>query len=143
MAVFSLEDLEGSVEVVVFPELFKSCQGRLGDDRVVLVKGKAELEDGRWRLIAEEVSPLAGAAERRASRVVLDVNTSGLRVEGVSRLRDLLRDHPGECPLEIRLTQPGGFRLTLRPETGLRIGPDPSLTAALEEILGRGAVLFR
>jgi len=143
MAVFNLEDLEGSVEVVVFPELFRSCQDRLENDAALVVKGKAELEDGHWRIIAEEISPLAGAAERGASRVVLDVNASGLQIDRVARIRSLLQDHPGKCPVEIRLTQPGGFRLTLRPESGLRVGPDPSLTAALEQILGKGSVLFR
>ena len=143
MAVFNLEDLEGSVEVVVFPELFRSCQDRLENDAALAVKGKAELEDGRWRIIAEEISLLAGAAERGASRVVLDVNASGLQVDRVARIRSLLQDHPGKCPVEIRLTQPGGFRLTLRAESRLRVGPNPSLTAALEQILGKGAVLFR
>jgi DNA polymerase III subunit alpha len=143
MAVFLLEDLEGNVEVVVFPELYKSSQGRIEDDRTVVVKGKAELEDGRWRIIAEEISPLSGAAERRARRVVLEVNASGLQTERVVQVHRLLADHPGECPVEIRVTQPGGYRLTLRPDPGLRVGPDPALTAALEEVLGKGSVLYR
>ncbi len=143
MAVFSLEDLEGAVEVVVFPELFKSCESRLVNDLAVVVKGKAELEDGRWRIIGEEVSLLAGAAERRAGRVILEVNTSGFQTERVAQVHRLLRDHPGECPVEIRLLQPGGVRLTLRPDSRLRVGPDPALTAALEQVLGKGSVLFR
>ncbi len=41
MATFFLEDLEGSAEVLVFPETFKKVATRLADDLVVLVKGKA------------------------------------------------------------------------------------------------------
>ena len=39
MASFVLEDLEGSVETLVFPETYKKTAGRLADDQVVLVKG--------------------------------------------------------------------------------------------------------
>ncbi|KAB2890737.1 MAG: aldehyde dehydrogenase, partial [Kofleriaceae bacterium] len=50
MASFLLEDLEGSVETLVFPEAYKKAAGRLADDQVVLVKGRAEvLDDGRTR----------------------------------------------------------------------------------------------
>ncbi|HEV8335443.1 MAG TPA: DNA polymerase III subunit alpha [Candidatus Polarisedimenticolia bacterium] len=143
MAVFDLEDLEGSIEAIVFPELYKTCQNRLENDVAVLVKGKAEMEEGRWRLVAEEISALAGAAERQASRVVLRVNASGLQTERVLQIHRLLQDHPGECPVEILLTQPGDYRLTLLPDPRLRVGPNPSLTAALEQVLGKGAVVFR
>jgi len=143
MAVFMLEDLEGSVEVVVFPELLQVLPGPAGGRYRRGGEGKGgaggrPLPDHR-----EEVSLLAGAAERRANRVVLEVNASGLQTERVTQVRQLLRDHPGECPVEIRLLQPGGYRLTLRPDPRLRVGPSPTLTAALEQVLGKGSVLFR
>ncbi|HMC83589.1 MAG TPA: DNA polymerase III subunit alpha [Candidatus Polarisedimenticolia bacterium] len=143
MAVFHLEDLEGAVETLIFPELYRSCQQRLEEDAAVVVRGKAELEDGRWRLIAEEISPLAGALERKAIRVVLEVNASGLQAERVEEARRLLSLHPGACPLEIRLTEPGAYRLTLVPEADLRVSPTPALTEALEQVLGKGSVQYR
>ena len=45
MASFVLEDLDGSVETLVFPETYKKTAGRLADDVVVLVKGRAEIQD--------------------------------------------------------------------------------------------------
>jgi DNA polymerase III subunit alpha len=143
MATFALEDLEGSVEVIVFPELYRSAQEGLQDDRAVAVRGKAELEDGRWRLVAEDVSPLAGAAERRAASVILEVNAQVLAREGVSEIQRLLEKHPGECPVLFRLVQPGGYRLTVRPQGSTRVGPTPALTEALERVLGKGSVSYR
>ena len=143
MAVFALEDLEGTVEVLIFPELYKTCQARLVEETAVIVRGKAELEDGRWRLVAEDVSPLAGSAERRASRILLELNAERLAGGRIGEIQRLLRDHPGECPVQIRLIQPGGFRLTLRPAATLRVGPSPDLTEALEKVLGKGTVSYR
>ena len=60
MATFVLEDLEGGVEALVFPETYKKVAGRLADDQVVLVKGKAEaLDEGKARLLV-----VRGAAAR-------------------------------------------------------------------------------
>jgi len=42
MASFLLEDLEGTVEALVFPEAYKRLAGRLAADAIVLVKGRAE-----------------------------------------------------------------------------------------------------
>jgi len=143
MATFSLEDLEGSVEVVVFPELYRSCHQHLEDGAVVVVQGKPEVEDGRWRIIGEEITPLRGAAERKATRVVLEIETSSLRTERVAEIHKLLSEHPGNCALLIRLTQPGGYRVTLRPDPRVRVGPTPDLTHALEQVLGKGSVQYR
>ncbi|MCI0566617.1 MAG: OB-fold nucleic acid binding domain-containing protein, partial [Acidobacteria bacterium] len=143
MATFTLEDLEGGVEVMVFPELYKVSQARLVDESAVVVRGKAELEDGRFRLVAEEISPLAGAAERHASRLILEVSADGFGEERAREVHRLLMDNPGDCMVLIRVVQPGGYRLTVRPQIPLRIGPNPGLTQALERVLGKGSVSYR
>jgi len=93
-------------------------------------------------LVAEELAPLAGAAERRASRLILEMD-NGLGSDQVKDIQRLLTSHPGECPVLIRVVQPGRFRLTLRTDTSIRVGPTPELTEALERVLGRGAVSYR
>ncbi|MCI0656281.1 MAG: DNA polymerase III subunit alpha, partial [Acidobacteria bacterium] len=143
MATFTLEDLEGGVEVIVFPELYKICQARLVDESAVVARGKVELEDGRFRLVAEDISPLAGAAERHASRLILEVSAEGFGEERAREVHRLLRDNPGDCMVLIQVVKPGGYRLTVRPQIPLRIGPNPGLTQALERVLGKGAVSYR
>ena len=143
MATFALEDHDGSIEVIVFPELYRSVQGRLEEDRAVAVRGKAELEDGRWRIVAEELQALEGAVERRASRLVLQVKSADLGGSKAAEIQRILRDHPGQCPVLIQLSQPGAYRLTMRPGPSVRVGPNPGLTRALEELLGKGTVSYR
>jgi DNA polymerase-3 subunit alpha len=143
MAVFRLEDLEGSVEVLVFPELFRTCGSWIASDLAVLVRGKAELDEGRWRVVAEEISPLLGAAERRATRLVLEVDASRIPTERVAEVQKILEDHRGECPVLLQITAPGGVRVTVKPESSIRVGPTPDLTAALEQVLGKGRVQYR
>jgi hypothetical protein len=109
----------------------------------VVVRGKAELEEGRFRLVAEDISPLAGAAERQASRLILEVSAEGFPEERAREVHRLLQENPGDCTVLIQVVQPGGYRLTVRPQIPLRIGPNPRLTQALERVLGKGAVSYR
>ena len=47
MAVFVLEDLTASLEVVVFPETFRKLRAAIENDRMVLVRGKLEADEER------------------------------------------------------------------------------------------------
>src|SRR5262249_3745614 len=72
MASFVLEDLEGSAEVLVFPETYKKTAARLADDQLVLVKGKPEvLDEGQTRLLASDVLALEQAKLAEARYVTI------------------------------------------------------------------------
>ena len=142
MAVFVLEDLEGTVETLVFPEAYKACREVLADDLPVLVRGKVESDEGRTRLLASQILPMEEARSRQAEAMLIRVTTTGLGEEDVGRLHDLLASSRGDCPVFLELIEPQGFSLTLRADPGLKVDPTAELTAAIEELVGRGSVKF-
>ena len=91
MASFVLEDTEGSVEALVFPKTYRELAGRLVEDQVVLVKGRAErLDDGRSRLLIAEVLPLDEAKRAEARHVTIRVPIPKWSTEqGLAPRRDL------------------------------------------------------
>ena len=73
MLVATLEDLQGSVEVVVFPKVFTDTANAWADDSVVLVTGRVDRRDEAAQVLCETVhawddavrmGPVAYAAER-------------------------------------------------------------------------------
>ena len=65
MCVFTLEDCQGSVEVVVFPETFAQLPRRLSRTaRCVLVRGKFERDEEIVAPPGAEILPLAPLRER-------------------------------------------------------------------------------
>jgi DNA polymerase-3 subunit alpha len=73
MLVVQLEDLQGSVEVVVFPKVFAETANSWADDAVVLVSGRVDHRDEEAKLLcdvvhawddAERLGPAAYGAER-------------------------------------------------------------------------------
>ena len=143
MATFVLEDLEGGVEALVFPETYKKVAGRLADDQVVLVKGKAEvLDEGRARLLVADVLPLEQAKLAEARFVTIRVAVARWDRAKGERLRDILGSHRGECPVTLELVRPGAFAVAVAPSAYFRVRPDPVLRDEVEALLGPGALVL-
>ena len=73
MLVANLEDLQGTVEVVVFPKVFAETANAWAEDAVVLVSGRVDHRDDEAKLLCEAVhawddavrmGPVAFSAER-------------------------------------------------------------------------------
>jgi len=143
MAVFNLEDLEGSVEVVVFPETYGTHRSLIDDDAALLIAGSVEISEDQRRLIAESLLPLEQAEERKAREVVIALTSIDLEVGAVERVRDLLRERPGPCPVFLEVTRHPSYRATLKAGSALKVSPSRELALAVEGILGKGSVRFR
>jgi len=143
MASFVLEDLEGSVETLVFPETYKKAGSRLADDQVVIVKGRAEVQDdGKARLLATDVMALDQAKLADARHVTIRVPLGVWdRVKG-ERLRDILGAHRGDCPVTLEIVRPGSWSAALAPSAYYRVRPDAVLRNEVEALLGPGALVL-
>lgn len=56
MAFIKLEDLSGSMEIVIFPKTFAQFREYLVQDQIILVEGKLDFKDDRPVVLAEKIS---------------------------------------------------------------------------------------
>src|SRR4029434_3117871 len=69
MAVFTLEDAQGNLEVVVFPEAFQRSATMSEGGKLGLVAGQGERDDETVRMLAADIAPLDTVRERLAREV--------------------------------------------------------------------------
>ncbi len=144
MAVLTLEDLEGTVEVMVFPELYQKHESLLSmPDVALLVSGKLEVGEDRPKVVAERLIRLEEAREAQAQEVTIHMRTVGLDEEMLRQLHAIMKRSPGNCPVTLELHHPPSYKVTLRVESNLTLCPNRELTASVEELLGKGAVRYR
>jgi DNA polymerase-3 subunit alpha len=109
MAVFTLEDLQSAIEVMVFPRSMQECGALLADDAVVCVKGR--LDKGRveepTKLICMQVKR-PDVSSDPCPPVRIKLSPLSLSESLLGRLKSLLRDHPGESPVFVHLDRAGG-----------------------------------
>jgi DNA polymerase-3 subunit alpha len=94
MAVFSLEDLQSQVEVMVFPKTMSVIGHKLADDAVVVVKGRLDKREDQAKLIAMDVEVFDGITDGAPPVRIRLPEAVGDQL--VTRLRALISEHPGE-----------------------------------------------
>ena len=95
MAFVKLEDLTGSVELVVFPDLYEKSASMLEEDSLLLVEGRTDLkEEEDVKILAETIKPLN--REKKLLRLVIgDEHNSDL----LRDLKETLVAENGEIPV--------------------------------------------
>ncbi|MGL5827546.1 MAG: DNA polymerase III subunit alpha [Nocardioides sp.] len=137
-AVVTLEDLEGAVEVLLFPSAYQLTATLLVEDAVVTVKGRLSRGKDQPEVHALEVR-LPDAAIERAGPVVLTVASTRCTPPVVTQLREVLGTHPGTSEVHLRLLH-RNERTLLRLDERLRVTPSPALFADLKALLGPGCL---
>jgi DNA polymerase-3 subunit alpha len=138
MVFLTLDDVIGSVEVVVFNSVYASTHQHLITDRVLVVKGRIDHKEGETKLIAMEVSPFEAVPERKALHLKLDARTA--RAGIIKELAELLRAYPGDAAVFVAMTTSAGAQ-TLELGPGYRVTPDSDLFAEVKALLGPAAVV--
>jgi DNA polymerase-3 subunit alpha len=144
MAVFVLDDVGASVEVVVFPETFGRHAALIENDAMVLVRGKFEKDDESARIVATELLPIAALKERTTREVAIHLVVPPHGRPTFEALAELLSQHRGDRRVCLELDVKGPSRpLRVRADVAQRVKPSDRLVAELERICGSGAVELR
>jgi len=139
-AVATVEDLEGSVDVMFFPSAYQPVATQLVEDTIVVVRGRLDRRDDVTKLVALEMSlPDLDVAERRGP-VVVSLPVARCVPPVVDRLKEVLAGHPGVIEVHLQL-QTAGRTTVMRLEDGLRVNPSPALFGDLKALLGPGSVV--
>jgi DNA polymerase-3 subunit alpha len=144
----TLDDLEASVELLVFGNVLATAGEVLAQDSIVLVRGRVDHKDRETTCIvvqqvelfqptAEEVEQAREEAARRPAlpkALRLRLDATALAASVLSELKEVLAGSPGECEVVIDLsTSVGERRLKLGPE--YRVSDNASLRADLAHLL--------
>ena len=103
MGVVTLDDGSAQVEMTVFNEIFEASRPWIREDELLVVRGKASLDEysGNMRVTADELFDFASARSNFAKRLELTVS-SEVQL-GVAQLKELLLPYrDGKCPVVVR-----------------------------------------
>jgi DNA polymerase-3 subunit alpha len=144
MAVFMLDDVDGSVEVVVFPEAFAKHAALIDTDAMLLVRGKLEKDEESARLVATEILPMAALMERTTREIAIHVKVPPHGRTTFEALAELLSRHRGDRRVSLELDVRSHDRpLRVRADVTLRVKPTERLVAEVEQLCGTGSVVLR
>ncbi|HEY3143579.1 MAG TPA: DNA polymerase III subunit alpha [Acidimicrobiales bacterium] len=136
MAVFTLEDLASTIEVMVFPKTMSEHGHKLADDAVAVVRGRVDKRDDMPKLMAQVID-LLEVSDSHAEPLRLKVPLRLVSSSTVERLKTVLAGHPGESPVFLHL----GDRQILRLPERWQVDASNGLLGEISTVLGPGAVV--
>jgi DNA polymerase III subunit alpha len=137
-AIVTVEDLEGAIDVLLFPSSYQLASTMLLEDTIVVVKGNLNRDKDQPEVHGREVSQpsLESAA---AGPVTVTLPSTRCTPPVVEQLKDVLRTHPGTTEVRLKLMARAGTTV-LRLDDRLRVTPSPALYADLKHLLGPGCL---
>ena len=136
VAILTVEDLTGSVEVLVFGDLLEKMAPWLSQPSLPLwLKGDVVQEDRGTKIVAREVAPLGTSLPRWPSRLDLRLRASTLTKEQLLALRQVLDRHLGTVPAFLHFLNPRENGILALPEA-LALTPSEDLTTELNHLFG-------
>jgi DNA polymerase-3 subunit alpha len=136
----TLEDMEGSVEMIVFPEAYRKLGDKVKLEVPVLVRGGLRIEEGaNPKLTANEIMPLEDAKVPLPRSLRIRIPVEAASESTVDNLHLLCSQSKGEAKVLFDVERQGDFMVVMEAE-GYNVLPDRNFMARVEELCGRGAV---
>ncbi|MDO8662630.1 MAG: DNA polymerase III subunit alpha [Candidatus Omnitrophota bacterium] len=133
MAILKLEDLEGSVELLVFPRAFQKVSRYIQPNSVVLVRGTLNLKEDTPKVLVNDLFPFDEIYKLISA---MSINLSGLRENVFETLKELLAASRGNIPIYLNLNTPQKSRVQLVVGEGFYVSPSEKLIKDIEDLLG-------
>ncbi|HYR86035.1 MAG TPA: DNA polymerase III subunit alpha [Terriglobia bacterium] len=140
MGVVLLEDWEGIVEVLVFPDTFAKVQRLLDTDAPVFVRGKLDNDESSAKILATDVYPMERVKEMLSRTVTIRIDTATAPPDIAERLQPIIDEKRGSAEVIFELEFPGRFTAMVRPNSYVKIAPDREFVESVERICGRDTV---
>jgi DNA polymerase-3 subunit alpha len=135
-ALVTLEDLEGSVQLLCLNENYEKYRSLLTVNQTVLVIGEVALGDDRPKLFPQEIVPLDQAPARYTRQVHLRLHAAQLSPDRIETIRELTAQFPGRCPLFLCFRQPTGSLVFVEAHERYGVAPSLDLQRAVNDALG-------
>jgi len=142
MGFVTIEDLVGSIEVVVLPNIFQTVSELLKGDEPLLVAGSFEKGEKSNKIIASSVQLLRAVSEKETRAVTFIINSSALDSARLESLKGILMRHQGGCQTTLQIVLPEICTAVLRLPQQYYVTPTEGLSLEVEGLLGYNAVTF-
>jgi DNA polymerase-3 subunit alpha len=142
MGIIILEDISGTTEVVVFPELYAQCTEILESDTPVVIEGTVKKDERGDNIIANEIDPLVTAREKYTATASIMLQSDRVSRQNLEALKKVFYRYHGPCPLSLTLHFAGRGEVDIEMEDGFTIKPCREFTTEVNKTMGDKVVSY-
>ncbi|MCU0709406.1 MAG: DNA polymerase III subunit alpha [Pirellula sp.] len=133
---FDLEDLEGIVRSIAWPDIYEKFADVIQPDAIVLIRGRIDKRgEEEINLIVDEVIPIQEADQKFTSGIHILFDENRHSETMIQDIQEILRGYPGEREVTISVLLSGGS--TVHVQAGKqRVAIENELRQRLDDLLG-------
>ncbi|MCE9557109.1 MAG: DNA polymerase III subunit alpha [Planctomycetes bacterium] len=139
-AMFDLEDSDGIIRCIIWPEQFAMYQELVVGESIVAIKATVDRRPGgdEVNLLVNEMMPIGELAKRQTRGVRIRVDETKHGVKKLEELHEVLRLYNGgTCAVELLLCLADGTKVRCECDK-LKLTMDPEIRRRVDELLGPG-----
>jgi DNA polymerase III subunit alpha len=136
-----LEDLQGSVGIIFWADVYKKYYDLLHADEPVVISGTVDVGDESLKIIAHDVIPLAKALENPYRQVRFMIDADKISPETIKSLYDTLKKYSGKYEGYIHIRN-GKSETIVKLGDQVRLDICDRLQLEADGILGEGATVY-
>jgi DNA polymerase-3 subunit alpha len=136
---FDLEDRDGAIRCILWPDEFVTCGELVQPDAVLAVRGTVDRRGGgdEANLIVSELIPLDQLDARYTSGLIVCVEEQNTDAGMLKRIHEIVRGYPGQREFHLQVVLRDGSRVQLKSQR-LRVDIQRELRSRLDDLLGPG-----
>ena len=145
MAFVTLEDLTGSIEVIVFSELYRKAESLLKSEHPLLIKGDLSIEGdngNKNRLRASAIVPIERGYELKTPEVHISCSINKLTPNEIDKLKRIIKNNPGKSKVFIHVRIPDVAEAVIRLGDPYSASASPLLVSEMEAVFGKQCIRF-
>ncbi len=136
---FDLEDVDGAIRCILWPQDFASQGEAVISDEVVVLQGRLDYRGGdEANLIVDKVIPINQLDQNLTHGVKIMIDQQQHGEDALKNAYEILRGYPGNRQLKIEIVLEDGMRVEL--DSNKKIDINDQLTSRLTELLGKTSV---
>lgn len=169
MAYITIEDLYGTIEVIVFPDVYRESQNIITQDTPIIISGNTDKTDKGLKVIAKRIFSIdennlnkelrtdgnpqnrnnrrdngtsSGPQKLSASQyksLVLTMHNTA-GPETLPKLNEVFSRYTGDCPVYLKIVSPQNWETLLKTER--HVSPSKEFISEMENILGEGTAIL-
>jgi len=142
MAIVTMEDLQGSVDLLVFPRAFKDFGHHLTKDAILIFRGNVDKKEQNPKILVNEIHTVS-EMHKKAKTVVLKIEVNAETEGKIKSLQEILAKFKGPSAVYIEFYSNGRMSQRILVDKDKFVQPGEEMSAALQDMLGADCVRFR
>ena len=135
MAFLNLEDMKGFVEVILFPDVFKTSLPSLRGGDPIVIRGTLDLSEDHVKIKAIEIRSISEGSTSSNKTLHLKIPVASLTKSQLEELKEVLLAYSGSFRVLLHFTDGGNGETIIALSDRYRVDPTPSFLRHVQTLL--------